>query len=66
MVHLPASYGTGSFAGTTTGINSGISMSYGDIVFLYNDREVFRFIGISDPTDVNRMVKTLKKESVKQ
>jgi len=56
-------YVTGAFAGTGTSFNTGISMSYGDIVFLQNDREVFRFQGVSDPNEVNRLVKTLKKES---
>jgi len=41
-------------------------MSYGDIVFLCNDKEVFRFQGISDPNEVNYLIKTLKKESTKQ
>jgi hypothetical protein len=52
----------GTFAGAVAGISSSVSMSFGDLVFLHNDREVFRFQGISDPNDVNRMVKTLKKE----
>ena len=59
-------YTTGAFAGTATGINSSISMSYGDIVFLHNDKEVFRFQGISDPNEVNHLIKTLKKEYAKQ
>ena len=59
-------YTTGAFAGTTTGINSSKSMSYGDIVFLNNDKEVFRFQGISDPDDVNHLIKTLRKEYAKQ
>jgi hypothetical protein len=59
-------YGAGAFAGTATGISSSTSMSYGDIIFLHNDREVFRFQGISDPNEVNNMIKTLKKESAKQ
>jgi hypothetical protein len=56
-------YGGGGFAGTAASINTGTSMTFGDIVFLHNDREVFRFQGISDPDEVNRMIKTLKKES---
>jgi hypothetical protein len=59
-------YGGGGFAGTGTGISSSTSMSFGDIVFLCNDREVFRFQGISDPDEVNRLIKTLKKEYSKQ
>jgi len=59
-------YGTSVFAGTASGISSSTSMSFGDIVFLHNDREVFRFQGISDPDEVNRLIKTLKKESAKQ
>jgi hypothetical protein len=55
--------GGGRFAGTASGINSGTSMAFGDIVFLCNDREAFRFQGISDPNEVNNMIKTLKKES---
>jgi hypothetical protein len=38
-------------------------MAFGDIVFLCNDREAFRFQGISDPNEVNNMIKSLKKES---
>jgi hypothetical protein len=56
-------YGGGGFAGTASGINSGISMAFGDIVFLCNDKEAFRFQGISDPNEVNNLIKTLKKES---
>lgn len=56
----------GVFAGTVGGVSSSVSMSFGDLVFLHNDREVLRFQGISDPNDVNRMVKTLKKEYDKQ
>jgi hypothetical protein len=41
-------------------------MNFGDIVFLRNDREIFRFQGISDPEEVNRLIKTLKKEYTKQ
>jgi hypothetical protein len=59
-------YSTGAFAGTATGISSSTSMSFGDIVFLHNDREIFRFQGISDPDEVNRLIKTLKKEYTKQ
>ena len=59
-------YSTGVFAGTATGVTSSTSMSFGDIVFLHNDREVFRFQGISDPDEVNRLIKTLKKEYTKQ
>jgi len=57
-------YGGGGFAGTASGINTSTSMTFGDIVFLCNDREVFRFRGISDPKEVNNLIKTLKKESV--
>jgi hypothetical protein len=56
--------GGGGFAGTTSGINTSTSMTFGDIVFLCNDREVLRFKGISDPNEVNHLIKTLKKESV--
>ena len=59
-------YGGGGFAGTGTGISTSTSMNFGDIVFLHNDREVFRFQGISDPDEVNRLIKTLKKEYTKQ
>ncbi len=59
-------YSTGAFAGTATGVNSSTSMSYGDIVFLHNDKEIFRFQGISDPNEVNQLIKTLKKEYAKQ
>jgi hypothetical protein len=59
-------YGGGGFAGTGTGISSSTSMNFGDIVFLHNDREIFRFQGISDPDEVNRLIKTLKKEYTKQ
>jgi len=59
-------YGTGVFGGTATGISSTTSISFGDIIFLRNDREMFRFQGISDPDEVNRLIKTLKKESAKQ
>jgi hypothetical protein len=59
-------YGGGGFAGTGTGVSSSTSMSFGDIVFLQNDREILRFQGISDPDEVNRLIKTLKKESTKQ
>jgi len=58
-------YGGGGFAGTGTGISSSTSMSFGDIVFLHNDREVLRFQSISDPDEVNRLIKTLKKEYTK-
>ena len=57
-------YRTGTFAGINTGFSSGISLSYGDILFLYNDKEAFRFTSISDPNDLSRVVKTLKKESL--
>ena len=57
-------YAGGPFAGTAAGFSSGTSMIYGDIVFLHDDREVFRFQGVSDPSEVNRMVKTLKKEYI--
>jgi hypothetical protein len=56
-------YRGGGFAGTASGVNSGTSMAFGDIVFLCKDREEFRFQGISDPNEVNNMIKTLKKES---
>jgi hypothetical protein len=56
--------GGGGFAGTTSGINTSKIMTFGDILFLCNDREVFRFQGISDPNEVNHLIKTLKKESV--
>jgi hypothetical protein len=56
-------YGGGGFAGTATSISSSVSMTFGDVVFLHNDREVFRFPGISDPAEVNSLVKALKKES---
>ncbi|HMK94409.1 MAG TPA: hypothetical protein VK536_03310 [Candidatus Limnocylindrales bacterium] len=59
-------YGGGGFAGAATGISSGKSMSFGDIVFLHNDREIFRFQGISDPDEVNRLIITLKKEYIEQ
>lgn len=59
-------YGGGGFAGTATSITSGTSMTFGDIVFLHNDKEVFRFQGISDPNEVNRLIKTLKKEYVEK
>jgi hypothetical protein len=57
------SYGGGGVVGTGTGFSSSISTSYGDLVFLHNRKEVFRFQGISDPNGVNRMVKTLKETS---
>jgi hypothetical protein len=59
-------YGGGGFAGTAAGVSSSTSMNFGDIVFLHNDREIFRFQGISDPDEVNRLIKTLKKEYAKQ
>ena len=59
-------YSTGAFAGTATGITSSKSMSYGDIVFLHNDKELFRFQGISDPNEANNLIKTLKKEATEQ
>jgi hypothetical protein len=55
------SYGGGGYVGTGSGISSSTSTSYGDLVFLHNGKEIFRFQGISDPNGVNRMVKTLKK-----
>jgi len=55
-------YGGGGFAGTAAGVSSGTSMIFGDIVFLHNDREVLRFQGISDPSEVNHLIQTLKKE----
>jgi hypothetical protein len=55
------SYSGGGIVGTGTGLSSSISTSYGDLVFLHNGKEVFRFQGISDPNGINRMVKTLKK-----
>jgi hypothetical protein len=55
-------YGGGEFVGTGTGMSSSTSTSYGDLVFLYNGKEVLGFQGISDPDGVNRMVKTLKKQ----
>ena len=57
-------YGGGGFVGTTTGISSGTSMTFGDIVFLHNDREILRLQGISDPNEVNHLIQTLKKEYV--
>jgi hypothetical protein len=56
------SYGGGGVIGTGSSISSSTSISYGDLVFLHNGKEVFRFQGISDPNEVNRMVKTLKKQ----
>lgn len=55
-------YGGGGFAGVSSGISSSKGMSYGDLVFLANGKEVFRFRGISDPNGVNRLVKALKKQ----
>ena len=54
--------GGGAFAGSGAGTSQSISLSFGDIVFLSNDREVLRFEAVSDPNDVNRLIKTLKKE----
>jgi hypothetical protein len=56
------SYSGGGFAGVSSGISSSKSMSYGDLVFLANGKEMFRFRGISDPNGVNRLVKALKKQ----
>jgi hypothetical protein len=55
------SYGGGGVVGEEMSSSSSISTSYGDLVFLHDGKEVFRFQGISDPNGVNRMVKTLKK-----
>jgi hypothetical protein len=55
-------YGGHAFAGTTAGFSAGTSMTFGDIVLLHNDREVLRFQGVSDPNEVNKLIKTLKKE----
>jgi hypothetical protein len=58
------SYGGGGFAGVSSGISSSKSVNYGDLVFLANGKEMFRFRGISDPSGVNRLVKALKKQLI--
>jgi hypothetical protein len=60
------SYSGGGFAGVSSGISSSKSISYGDLVFLANGKEMFRFRGISDPNGVNRLVKALKKQVKEQ
>ena len=49
--------------GSGAGFSSGTSMTFGDVVFLHNGLEVLRFQGISDPAEVNNLVRTLKKEA---
>lgn len=57
-------YRAGGVAGVSTGTSSSVSMTYGDLVFLYNGKEFFRFQGISDPHGVNRVIKAIKKQRV--
>ena len=52
----------GSFGGVSTGVSKSTSTNYGDLVFLANGKEMFRFNGISDPNGVNRLIKALKKQ----
>jgi hypothetical protein len=54
--------GGGGFVGTSVGSSSSTSSTYGDLVFFVNGKEVFRFLGISDPHGVRRMVETIKKQ----
>jgi hypothetical protein len=56
------SYSAGSFGGVSSGVSKSTSTNYGDLVFLANDKEMFRFCSISDPNGVNRLVKALRKE----
>ncbi len=54
--------GGGFFTGTTTGVTHSTGITYGDLVFLQDKKEIIRFSGISDPQDINRMIQTIKKE----
>lgn len=53
----------GFFTGTTTGLTHSTSITYGDLVFFHDKKEIIRFSGISDPQDVIHMIQTIKKES---
>jgi hypothetical protein len=55
-------YSGGGVAGVSTSSSSGVSMTYGDLVFLYNGKEFFRFQGISDPHGVSRVINMIKKQ----
>jgi hypothetical protein len=50
--HMGVFYGTGR----TTSVN------WGDLLFMSQGREVFRFHGVSDPWDVKRLVETVQRE----
>jgi len=52
----------GFFTGTTTGLSHSRGVTYGDLVFLHDKKEIIRFGDISDPQDVNHMIQTIKKE----
>jgi hypothetical protein len=55
--------GGGGFVGTSVSFSSSQSLTYGDLVFLVNGKERFRFQGISDPQGVRRMIETIKKQT---
>lgn len=54
--------GGGTFAGTAVGLSSSTSTAYGDLVFVFDGKEVLRFQGISDPQGVRRLIQTLVKQ----
>jgi len=55
-------YSYGGVAGVGTSVSTSTSRTYGDLVFLYDCKEVFRFPSISDPNGVKRMIQTLGKQ----
>ena len=49
--------------GTAVGSSSSTSETIGDLVFLCDGKEAIRFLGVSDPHGVKRIIDTLKKQT---
>jgi hypothetical protein len=52
----------GAFTGTGTSFSESTSSTYGDLVFILNGKEFFRFVGISDPYGLRRLIEAIKKQ----
>ncbi len=52
----------GGFVGTGVSSSESTSSTYGDLIFLFKGKEVFRFRSISDPNGVRRMIEAIKRE----
>jgi hypothetical protein len=52
------------FVGASVGSSQSKSSTYGDLVFLFNGKEAFRFSGVSDPHGVRRLIETIKKQGM--